>query len=350
MPHPFLHRCLHLARIAGTDTLPNPRVGAVIVYEGEIIGEGFHPYAGGPHAEVQAVNAVQDKSLLKKSTIYVSLEPCSYHGRTPPCTDLILRHQIPHVVVGCKDPNPKVAGNGISRLREHGVIVETAADPGPFESLIQVFTVNQLQLRPFITLKWAESADGFIAARDKQGQPERVRISSLKSDLLVHKLRSEHQAILVGRKTAKIDNPQLNTRLFYGNDPLRIVMDRNLQLPKDLNLFRDGRKTLVLNDKKSGEEGNIRFFQPSQWQNVEVLMEEIYENCGVCSILLEGGTDTLQPFIHQGIYDQIIRIQAKRCIDKGVHAPDITPIAHWDRIIHSGEDLVYLVAGSNKHR
>ena len=218
----YIRRCIQLARNGLCNAAPNPMVGAVIVYQGRIIGEGYHARCGEGHAEVNAIRSVKDESLLKDSTIYVSLEPCSHYGKTPPCADLIIRKGIPRVVVGCTDPFPLVAGRGIRKLKEAGVDVKVGVLEEECKALIKRFVTQNISKRPYITLKWAQSADGFIDVERTSGQP--VVLSTPITSMYVHKQRAEHQAILVGRRTALLDNPSLTVRNWYGKNPLRLVI------------------------------------------------------------------------------------------------------------------------------
>jgi diaminohydroxyphosphoribosylaminopyrimidine deaminase/5-amino-6-(5-phosphoribosylamino)uracil reductase len=238
----FLFRTIELAAMADSRTFPNPKVGAVVVYDGKIIGEGYHQQAGGAHAEVHAIDAVRDKGLLPFSTLYVSLEPCNHHGKTPPCTDYILHHKIPKVVIGISDSNPMVAGTGIARLRAAGVEVIEHSITEPFWALNEIFFTNQSEQRPYIHLKWAESRDGFIAPLPAATFP----ITGMAANMLSHQLRAHHHAIMVGTNTAAIDNPRLDVRYAYGKSPLRIVWDTKGRLPRSLHLFQDGKPTLVI--------------------------------------------------------------------------------------------------------
>ncbi|MEO0895443.1 MAG: bifunctional diaminohydroxyphosphoribosylaminopyrimidine deaminase/5-amino-6-(5-phosphoribosylamino)uracil reductase RibD [Bacteroidota bacterium] len=319
--HSYLYRCIELARKARRDVYPNPYVGAVIVHEGKIIGEGFHQKSGEGHAEVNAIHSVKDKKLLPFSTIYVSLEPCSHYGKTPPCSQLILNYRIPRVVIGVKDPNPKVDGGGISLLRDRGVEVEIAEDPWPFIELNKVFWTNQLKKRPFVVLKWAESKDGFLAGLDEKGNPFPVKITDKTQNRLVHHLRAYHHSILVGRRTASIDNPSLTTRHFPGRSPLRLVFDPKLMLAEDLNIFTDGRDTIIVNEKKSADEGVMKYAQLDVRNGLEAALSSLYKDHGICSILVEGGKETLEAFIDQGIYDEVYVFKGKDEIGDGLPSP-----------------------------
>ncbi len=246
----YMRRAIELAQNAEGFTSPNPLVGAVIVARDRIIGEGYHHQAGMPHAEVMAVRSVRDKALLKESTLYVSLEPCSHYGKTPPCAELILREGIPHVVVAMLDPFPAVSGRGIKMLRDGGVTVEVGLMEKEAEQLNRYFLTAQRLHRPYVTLKWAESNDGFIdALRDDASTPP-VRLSSPLTTRFVHHKRMLHDAILVGTRTALLDDPSLTVRHWYGRHPLRVVIDRELKLPRLLRLFDDSTPTLVFTERE----------------------------------------------------------------------------------------------------
>jgi diaminohydroxyphosphoribosylaminopyrimidine deaminase / 5-amino-6-(5-phosphoribosylamino)uracil reductase len=321
----YLQRALELAQKADSRVFPNPRVGAVLVHKDRIIGEGLHEYAGGPHAEVNAVNNVQNPALIAAATLYVSLEPCNHFGKTPPCTDLILAQKIKKVVVGCLDPNPKVAGMGVKKLRENGVEVTVYEHPQVFQELNKIFFVNQLEKRAYIVLKWAESKDGFISPLPAQAFP----ITGREAQYFVHRLRSEHHAIMVGTNTALIDNPALSNRYFYGQSPIRIVWDKNLRLPLFLQLFTDKNPTIILNNQKDTQEESLRFFQPKNtdaWHDMHILCQELYQELGICSILVEGGTNLLQQFIAAKCYDEVYQLVGNTYLGEGIAAPTFTEI------------------------
>ena len=244
----YIARCIQLAKNGLCNATPNPMVGAVIVHNDTIIGEGYHIRCGEAHAEVNAIRSVKDESLLKESTIYVSLEPCSHYGKTPPCADLIINKGIPRVVVGCQDPFALVAGRGIQKMRDAGIEVKVGVLEEECRQLIRRFITFHTERRPFITLKWAESADGYIDLHRTGGQP--YIFSSSLSSMLVHKRRAEHSAILVGRRTALLDNPSLTVRNWHGKSPVRLVIDKNLTLPKHLSLFDGSTRTLVFTQRE----------------------------------------------------------------------------------------------------
>ena len=225
----YIKRCLELAALGKGNVAPNPMVGSVIVHNNIIIGEGYHMQYGGPHAEVNAINAVHNKSLLEHSSIYVSLEPCSHHGKTPPCADLIIKSKIPHVVIASVDANAVVCGNGINKLKLAGIKVEVGVLEDESKRLNSAFNTFQNEKRPQVILKWAESADGFIDHHRNSRHESAAQISNPLSSMWVHKLRSETDAILVGRNTVNLDNPSLTTRKWFGKNPVRVIIDTNLK-------------------------------------------------------------------------------------------------------------------------
>lgn len=275
----FMRRCIQLAQQGRMHAAPNPMVGAVIVHEGRIIGEGFHTCCGKPHAEVNAIHSVRpaDRPLLKDSTIYVSLEPCAHYGRTPPCALLIVRTGIPRVVVGCIDPFAKVQGRGIAILREAGVEVTVGVLEAECQALNRRFITAQTLHRPFITLKWARSADGFIDSWRESAEEGAARLSSAYSLMRVHRLRALHQAILVGHRTLELDRPSLTVRHWVGADPLRVVLGRVAEgeLPAGFQAYAD----------------------------IDTMLSDLYRR-GVQSLLVEGGQQTLQSFIDRGLWNE----------------------------------------------
>jgi diaminohydroxyphosphoribosylaminopyrimidine deaminase/5-amino-6-(5-phosphoribosylamino)uracil reductase len=289
-------RALQLAEIGRGNVSPNPMVGCVIVHNDLIIGEGWHKKYGDWHAEVNAVNAVTDKSLLSEATAYVTLEPCSHFGKTPPCADLLVKHQLKRVVICNFDPFPLVAGKGIKKLQEAGIEVVTGVLEEKGRALnARFFTVVEKH-RPYIILKWAESEDGFIAGENF----EQIKISNSLSHKLSHKWRSEEDAIMVGTNTALFDNPKLNVREWTGKNPVRIVIDKNARLPKNLHLFDGSIKTIIMSN-------------PTQFE--ELNQEKIQ------SIIVEGGTKLLQSFIDAQLFDEIRVFRSQNQLRKGVLAP-----------------------------
>ena len=255
----YIRRCIQLARNGMCNAAPNPMVGAVIVHNDRIIGEGYHARCGEGHAEVNAIRSVKDESLLQESTIYVSLEPCSHYGKTPPCADLIIRKGIPRVVVGCVDPFSLVSGRGIQKLKDAGIDVKVGVLEAECRQLIKRFVTFNTQQRPYITLKWAESADGFIDINREEGQP--VVLSTPITLMYVHKQRAEHHAILVGRRTALLDNPSLTTRNWYGKNPVRLVIDKELTLPTSLKLFDGSAPTWIFTAQDKASTSQVTYFK-----------------------------------------------------------------------------------------
>ena len=255
----YMHRCIQLARNGLCGAPPNPMVGAVIVCDGKIIGEGYHAKCGEAHAEVNAIRSVKNPELLKRSTIYVSLEPCAHHGKTPPCADLIVEKQLKRVVIGCQDPFAKVNGKGIEKLRNAGIEVKVGVLEEACLELISRFVTFHAQKRPYITLKWAQSSDGFIDYNRSEG--EAVKLSNDLTRMLVHKRRSEHTAILVGRRTALLDNPSLTIRDWHGKAPLRLVLDKDLSLPNSLHLFDGSVPTIVFTSKEKESYNNVEYIR-----------------------------------------------------------------------------------------
>ena len=315
----YIRRCIELASNGLCNAAPNPMVGAVIVYKDRIIGEGYHACCGQGHAEVNAIASVKERELLKDATIYVSLEPCSHYGKTPPCADLIIRTGIPRVVVGCVDPFSKVSGRGIQRLRDAGIDVKVGVLEKECQHLIRRFVTFNLKQRPYITLKWAQSADGFIDVCRENGQP--VVLSTPITQAYVHKQRAEHKAILVGRRTALLDNPSLTTRHWYGKNPLRLVIDRELSLPTKLRLFDGQTETIVFTEKEAESRSNLTYMKLDFSTDIlPQIMTILFEN-KIQSLLVEGGSQLLQSFLDSGLWDEIFVEHAEFSIKQGVKAP-----------------------------
>ena len=300
----YIKRCIELAKNGLGTTYPNPLVGSVIVYEDKIIGEGWHKKAGEPHAEVNAVNSVKDKSLLKKATIYVSLEPCSHFGKTPPCCDLIVKNGIPNVVIGTIDPNIKVAGNGIKKLIEAGIQVTVGILEAECHELNKRFFTFHEKKRPYIILKWAESQDGFIAPLEKN-EKKPVWITNVYSRQLVHKWRTEEQAILAGTQTVIDDNPKLNARDWHGNNPIRVIIDQNNRIPKDSHIFNNQVKTILFSKSKTTIEKENTIFEVIDFeQNIATQIVKALYLHQIQSVIIEGGRQTLQTFIDANLWDE----------------------------------------------
>ncbi|NDV66388.1 bifunctional diaminohydroxyphosphoribosylaminopyrimidine deaminase/5-amino-6-(5-phosphoribosylamino)uracil reductase RibD [Bacteroides sp. 224] len=317
----YMRRCLQLAANGRNNVSPNPMVGAIIVCDDKIIGEGYHVRCGEAHAEVNAIQSVEDPSLLKRSTIYVSLEPCSHYGKTPPCADLIIEKGIPRVVVGCADPFIKVAGRGIRKLREAGIQVTVGVLEDECKKLISHFIVRNTQQRPYIILKWAESADGFLDITRTAGTP--AKLSTALTGMLVHKRRAEADAILVGTQTAILDNPSLTVRNWAGKSPIRIVLDRNLVLPSSLHLFDGSTPTLVYTTQEHPDSKNIKYITlDAVSYSLPQIMGDLYQR-GVQTLLVEGGSKVLSSFIKEGLWNEIFVEKSSKTLHSGVKAPEI---------------------------
>jgi diaminohydroxyphosphoribosylaminopyrimidine deaminase/5-amino-6-(5-phosphoribosylamino)uracil reductase len=317
----FMQRCLQLAVLGSGYTAPNPIVGAVLVHEGKIIGEGYHEKHGGSHAEVNCIQSVQpaDRSLIATSTLYVSLEPCCHHGKTPPCTDLIISEKIPRVVIGCRDPFPAVNGKGIEKLLAAGVELEYPVLEERCKYINRRFFTFHQEKRPYIILKWAQSANRKMSG----GKGEKISISNGFSNRLVHKWRSAEAGIMIGTKTALNDNPELTVRLWKGKNPERIVVDRRLQLPDSLKVFDGSVPTIILNEVKDHRSGNLLFKKivgdGSGVSNILLALHSLH----VLSVLVEGGPKLLQSFIDSGIWDEIRIITNQQMeIPDGISSPE----------------------------
>ena len=302
---------------------PNPSVGAVIVYKNKIIGEGFTSSYGGNHAEVNAVNSVINKTLLKEATIYVTLEPCAHFGKTPPCADLLVKHKFKRVVIGCVDTNSLVAGKGIERLKKANIDVVVGVLEDECKEHHKRFFTVQNKKRPFIILKWAETKDGFVAPESKNEQKP-VFISNKYSQQLVHKLRSKEHAILVGTNTVFADNPKLNVRSWFGENPIRIVLDRSLRIANNANILDGSVKTIVITKERKENlkpRENVIFEEISFSKNVAQQICKVLQKHNIQSVIVEGGTQTLQTFIDENLWDEALVFIGDNNFEKGVKAP-----------------------------
>ena len=316
-----MRRCLELAKNGLGTTYPNPMVGSVIVCDGKIIGEGWHKKSGEPHAEVNAVNSVKDKSLLKRSTIYVSLEPCSHFGKTPPCCDLIIENKIPNVIVGTVDSNIKVAGNGIKKLIEAGAKVTVGILETECKELNKRFFTFHEKKRPYVILKWAETQDGFIAPLTKLEQKP-VWITNKFSRQLVHKWRSEEQAILVGTNTVIDDNPKLDVRDWTGNNPIKIILDQNNRIPKDSYIFNNQVKTIIFSNSSTRINQENSIFEVIDFKKnlANQILNVLYKH-HIQSVMIEGGLQTLQTFIDENLWDEARVFIGNNNFETGIKAP-----------------------------
>lgn len=314
----YMRRCLDLARFGAGNVSPNPMVGAVVVKNGDVIGEGWHQRYGKAHAEVNAIASVKDKSLLENSTIYVNLEPCCHWGKTPPCANLIIESKIKRCVIANTDPNPKVYGGGIKLLKDNDVDVEVGILAQEGEMLNRRFFTNQRKKRPYIIIKYAKTEDGFIATENGGGW-----ISNDALKVWVHKQRTEEDAIMVGYNTVLCDNPQLNVRHYAGRNPKRVVLDKNLTLPKDSNILDNSQDTFIFNFLKEGKEGNNFFIKLEQNDDLIVrMLERLYEN-RICSLVVEGGKKTIEKFINANLWDEACVIVGNKRFGNGLQAPEI---------------------------
>ena len=333
----YMKRCIELAKNGLGTTYPNPLVGSVIVHEGKIIGEGWHKKAGEPHAEVNAVNSVKDKSLLKEATIYVSLEPCSHFGKTPPCCDLIIANEIPNVVVGTVDPFAKVAGNGIKKLIESGKNVTIGILEDECNELNKRFFTFHQKQRPYIILKWAESADGFIAPKMlKPVQHDKLKpvwITNQYSRQLVHKWRTEEQAILVGTNTVLDDNPKLDARDFSGNNPIRIVLDKSGKISENYHVKNNFQKTIFITESENFISTENCIYENAIFDIhlISSICDILYKN-EIQSVIIEGGSKTLQSFINANLWDEARVFIGQTTFQNGTTAPNISgnPVAGFD--------------------
>lgn len=316
----FMLRCIEVAANGIGKVSPNPMVGAVIVHDTKIIGEGFHQGYGLAHAEVNAIESVKNKSLLSKSVLYVSLEPCNHFGKTPPCTELIIKHRIPKVVIGSLDSNPLVAGKGIKFLKDAGIKVVSGILEKECRELNKRFYQFYENKLPYIILKWAQSKDGIMG----QHQHPNLSISNELSRLLVHKWRSEESSIMVGTTTALLDNPTLNVRDVSGKNPLRLVIDKDLKLPSSLHLLDGTIPTLVFTSKKTKSTTNLEYIQfPKNVDELEFVLSTLYER-KIVSIIIEGGTKLLHSFIKQNLWQEARIFTSDKVIGKGIVAPILT--------------------------
>jgi len=321
----YMQRCIELAELGIGAVSPNPMVGAVVVFEDKIIGEGYHHKYGEAHAEVNAINQVINNfpdasELLKQSTIYVSLEPCAHYGKTPPCADLIIKHQIPNVIVGCRDPFIQVDGKGIEKLKEAGIEVVVGVLEKECQWLNRRFFTRIQKHRPYIILKWAQTTDGFFAPNDSS----QYWITDIESRKLVHQWRGEEDAVLVGKNTAAIDNPQLNVRYAQGRSPKRVVIDRRLELNKNLNIFNQSVETLIFNEVKTDINGKNKYIALEDFDRYvpQYILFQLYLQ-DIQSVIIEGGAHTLNSFIEADLWDEARIFTGEKELKTGIKAPSV---------------------------
>jgi diaminohydroxyphosphoribosylaminopyrimidine deaminase/5-amino-6-(5-phosphoribosylamino)uracil reductase len=331
MDKKYMKIALQLAKQGAGKVSPNPMVGCVIVYNNKIIGQGYHEQFGGPHAEVNALINIEDKTILKNSTLYVTLEPCSHFGKTPPCANLIIAHQIPKVVIACVDTFSEVSGKGIEQLKAAGIDVTVGVLERKAQELNKRFFTFHNKKRPYIILKWAKTKDGFIDIDRSHSSEDHLAprnlvdnwITTTESKKLVHNWRAEEQAILVGTNTALNDNPQLTVREAKGKNPIRIVIDLNLRLPNTLNLFDKTVPTLVLNYLKDEEAQNLEFIKLDKEQELTTQILELLYKKNIQSLIIEGGAQTLITFISQNLWDEARVFTGDKEFKKGLAAPEM---------------------------
>ncbi len=321
----YMQRCIELARLGIGNVSPNPMVGCVIVHKDRIIGEGWHKKYGKAHAEVNAIASVNDKSLLSDSTIYVSLEPCHHYGKTPPCVDLILAHNIPNVVIGIKDPNALVAGKSIEKLKDAGVNVLVGVLEKEALHLDNGFITKHKKQRPYIILKWAQSKNGYFSPLEGQQW-----LSNEHSKRLTHKWRNAVDAILVGKNTVLQDNPVLTDRFWQGNNPLRVIIDPQLEISEDHHIYQDGRPTLVFNATKRSKKGVIQYIQLDHYCFTVKAMLQHLNQLKINTLLVEGGAFTLNNFIESNLWDEAYVYKTDVEIEYGIDIPDLNDFIRKD--------------------
>jgi len=338
----YMQRCIELAKQGLGSAAPNPLVGSVIVYKGKIIGEGYHKKCGEAHAEVNAINSVKNKLLLSKSTIYVNLEPCSHHGRTPPCADLIVANKIPRVVIACIDSFAKVAGKGIERLKKAGCNVTVGVLEKESIELNRRFFTFHSKKRPYIILKWAESKDGFIDKNRKPNEPIKpIWITNKLSKKIVHKWRTEETAFMLATNTVLLDNPQLTVREWNGRNPIRIVIDKKLNLKKSLKIFDKSAITYVFNTQKNEVVNNIHFVKVNLDNNsLTEIMNFLFKN-EIQSIVVEGGRKLLNSFIKNNLWDEARVFIGDKIFNNGIKAPDFNKTANKEFCINESKLFYY---------
>jgi len=332
----YMQRALQLAENGRGKVSPNPMVGCVIVHNGNIIGEGYHAKYGEAHAEVSAVNSVKNQNFLSQSTVYVTLEPCSHFGKTPPCADLLIAKKVKRVVAAIADPNPKVAGSGLGKIREAGIETEVGICELESSRLNRRFFTNQNKKRPYIILKWAESEDGFIARENFESK----WISSEWSRQLVHKWRTEEDAILVGKNSVLYDNPELTARNWKGKNPIRIMIDPDLNIPNHFHLFDQQSKSLIYNTKMDKVVGDNEWIKIERINLESELLHDLYSR-NISSVIIEGGSYTLQNFINKNFWDEARVFKSSTKFTRGIRAPILNTISDLTQNIMNDKLTIY---------
>lgn len=338
----YMYRCLELARNGMGSVSPNPMVGCVIVKDNKIIGEGYHKEYGGPHAEVNAINSVSNKNDLKQSTLYVNLEPCSHHGKTPPCSDMILSLGIPEIVIGQKDPHHLVEGNGIKLMQAAGCKVITGILEKESRELNRRFNIFHEKKRPYIILKWAQTLDGYIDVdRTAIKNPISYWISNYQLKRLVHKWRTEESAIMIGALTAVNDNPRLNAREWPGRNPTRIIIDENMDMTDDLNVLDGSVMTIVFSSKPKQSRQNLEYIM-IDFNNdyMSRIMDILYEK-NIMSVIVEGGKRLLESYLDVGLWDEARLIIGNKVFHRGLKGPDIPTTSYVAETIDKDKLLIF---------
>ena len=338
----YMHRCLHLASLGAGNVAPNPMVGAVLVYDNRIIGEGYHKHYGQAHAEVNCINAVEHKDIpfIALSALYVSLEPCAHHGKTPPCADLIIEKKIKKVIVGCRDPFVQVDGKGIEKLQRAGIEVTTGILEQECLKLNKRFLTFHTKQRPYIILKWAQTTNSKIASTTD----ERLYITNEFTNRLVHKWRSEEMGIMVGTNTALLDDPELTNRLWTGKSPVRLVVDMNLRLPQSSKIFNRQQPTILLNLHLDKEENNLQYCQVTKDENIAARILDICFEKNIQSIIIEGGAKLLQTFIDAGFWDEArVITNTELYLENGLDAPQLAAykLSHSENVFTDRIDYFF---------
>lgn len=333
----YMNRCIQLALLGKRNVMSNPMVGSVLVYNDRIIGEGYHAKYGANHAEIACLNSVkeEDKKYISKATLYVNLEPCSHTGKTPPCANRIVQEKIKKVIIGSKDPNPLVAGNGIKMLKENNIEVETGILENECIELNKRFYTFHIKKRPFIILKWAQSADGFISEHNKQ-----TKLSNKLSDIKVHQMRANEMAIWAGYRTLLCDNPLLNVRHTIGNNPIRITFDKYLDLPSHLHFYNNETETIIFNFLKNEKNNNSHYIKVNEKNYLDEILQHLHK-MNIISLLVEGGKFTLEMFISNNQWDEAYIIECNKVLNEGIEAPLLNNAIKED-YINIEDDIWYL--------
>ncbi|MFM2156447.1 MAG: bifunctional diaminohydroxyphosphoribosylaminopyrimidine [Bacteroidota bacterium] len=330
-----MQRCLQLALKGLGNVSPNPMVGCVIVHDNKIIGEGYHQKFGEAHAEVNAINSIQDKSLLKSATLYVSLEPCNHYGKTPPCADLILKYGIPNVIIGIQDPFEKVNGSGIKKLLDAGIHATAGVLEEECREINKRFFTFHIEKRPYIILKWAQSKDGFIGKKNQS-----LRISNELTRVINDTWRTQEDAVLIGGETARVDNPHLTVRTIEGRNPSRIILSKSGELPYNSNLFDGSTPTLIYSNNNSDYANCETLVMPNE-NNLDYLLSDLHRR-NIQSLIVEGGSSVLNHFIQEDKWDEVRYFESEDMLEDGILAPTINKgISSVEQIDNNQLKIIY---------